>query len=89
MDKDKDYMKENAEKRVRTDLVIGEIAKVEEIKVTDEELKEKATELAKQWGAGEVEKNAEMLLNMQKEYLTVDLINKKVIELLVSNAKAV
>lgn len=89
MDKVKDYMKENAEKRVRTDLVIGEIAKVEEIKVTDEELKEKATELAKQWGAGEVEKNAEMLLNMQKEYLTVDLINKKVIELLVSNAKAV
>ncbi|CDM69317.1 Trigger factor [Clostridium bornimense] len=89
MDKVKDYMKESAEKRVRTDLVIGEIAKVEEIKVTDEELKEKATELAKQWGAGEVEKNAEMLMNMQKEYLTVDIINKKVIELLVSNAKAV
>lgn len=89
MDKVKDYMKESAEKRVRTDLVIGEIAKVEDIKVTDEEIKEKATELAKQWGAGEVEKNAEMLMNMQKEYLTVDIINKKVIELLVSNAKAV
>lgn len=89
MDKVKDYMKESAEKRVRTDLVIGEIAKVEDIKVTDEEIKEKATELAKQWGAGEVEKNAEMLMNMQKEYLTVDIINKKVIDLLVSNAKAV
>ena len=89
MDKVKDYMKESAEKRVRTDLVIGEIAKAEDIKVTDEEIKEKATELAKQWGAGEVEKNAEMLMNMQKEYLTVDIINKKVIDLLVSNAKAV
>ena len=33
--------------------------------------------------------NAEMLMNMQREYLTVDIINKKVIELLVSNAKAV
>ncbi|MBU5316421.1 trigger factor [Clostridium bornimense] len=89
MDKVKDYMKESAEKRVRTDLVIGEIAKAEDIKVTDEEIKEKATELAKQWGAGEVEKNAEMLMNMQKQYLTVDIINKKVIDLLVSNAKAV
>lgn len=89
IDKVRDYMKESAEKRVRTDLVIGEIAKVEDIKVTDEEIKEKATELAKQWGAGEVEKNAEMLMNMQREYLTVDIINKKVIELLVSNAKAV
>ena len=89
IDKVRDYMKESAEKRVRTDLVIGEVAKVEDIKVTDEEIKEKATELAKQWGAGEVEKNAEMLMNMQREYLTVDIINKKVIELLVSNAKAV
>lgn len=89
IEKVRDYMKESAEKRVRTDLVIGEVAKVEDIKVTDEEIKEKATELAKQWGAGEVEKNAEMLMNMQREYLTVDIINKKVIELLVSNAKAV
>ena len=89
IDKVRDYMKESAEKRVRTDLVIGEIAKVEDIKVTDEEIKEKATESSKQWGAGEVEKNVEMRMIMQREYLTVDIINKKVIELLVSNAKAV
>ena len=56
-EKVKEYMRETAEKRVRTDLIMQEIAKVENIKATEEELKEKAMEMAKQYGQKDVEKN--------------------------------
>ncbi len=56
-EKVKEYMRETAEKRVKTDLIMQEIAKVEDIKATEEELKEKAMEVAKQYGQKRCRKN--------------------------------
>ena len=82
-------MRENAEKRVKTKLVVDEIAKVEKFEATEEELLEKATEYAKQYGDKDIEKMAKLLLDAQKEYIKADVINEKVIKMLVSNSKIV
>ncbi|MCR1974611.1 trigger factor [Clostridium sporogenes] len=88
-EKVKEYMKETAEKRVKTDLIMQEIAKVEDIKATEEELKEKAMEVAKQYGQKDVEKTAELIVNAQKAYLEIDIVNGKVLDLLVENSKEI
>jgi trigger factor len=88
-EKVKDYMKETAEKRVKTKLVLEEIVKVEKVEVTEEELLSKATELAKQYSNKDVEKMAKLLLGAQKGILEHDAKNEKVIDLLVSSSKAI
>ncbi|EJP6473665.1 trigger factor [Clostridium sporogenes] len=88
-EKVKEYMRETAEKRVKTDLIMQEIAKVEDIKATEEELKEKAMEVAKQYGQKDVEKTAELIVNAQKAYLEIDIVNGKVLDLLVQNSKEI
>ncbi len=88
-EKVKEYMKESAEKRVKTELVLEKIAKTENIEATDEELQAKAVELAKQYGEKELEKTAKLLLDAQKDYIKLDVINEKVIKLLVDNSKTV
>jgi trigger factor len=88
-EKMREFMRESAEKKVRTDLVIGKIAKVEEVSATDEELREKAEEIAKQYGEKDIEKTVDLLLKSQGEYLRLDVVNEKVIKMLVDNSKAV
>ncbi|KOR23755.1 trigger factor [Clostridium sp. L74] len=88
-EKVKEYMRETAEKRVKTDLIMQQIAKVEDIKATEEELKEKAMEVAKQYGQKDVEKTAELIVNAQKAYLEIDIVNGKVLDLLVQNSKEI
>ncbi|KRU27870.1 trigger factor [Clostridium sporogenes] len=88
-EKVKEYMRETAEKRVKTDLIMQEIAKVEDIKATEEELKEKAMEVAKQYSQKDVEKTAELIANAQKAYLEIDIVNGKVLDLLVENSKEI
>lgn len=88
-EKVREYMKESAEKRVKTDLLLEKVAKEENIEATEEELKNKATELAKQYGEKDIEKTAELILNGQKDYLKLDVVNEKVIKLLVDNSKAI
>lgn len=83
------YMKESAEKRVKTDLVLEKIAKEESIEATEEELQYKATEFAKQYGEKDVEKTAKLIFDAQKDYLKIDVVNEKTIKLLVDNSKAV
>ncbi|MGG7142428.1 trigger factor [Clostridium nigeriense] len=83
----REYMKENAEVKVKTDLVLEAVEKAENIDVTEEELKEKATEVAKMYSAGEDEKMVDLLLNSQKAALTVDVKVSKTIKLLVENNK--
>ena len=85
----REYMKENAAKRVKTKLVVGEIVKVENVDATEEELTEKATEYAKQYSSEDIEKTVELLLNAQKEIVKSDVVNEKVIKMLVSNCKTV
>lgn len=82
----RDYMKENAAKKVKTDLVLEAIEKSENLEVTEEELKVKAEEVAKMYSAGD-DKMVELLLNNQKEALKADIRSRKTVELLVENNK--
>lgn len=86
-EKVREYMKETAEKRVKTDLVLSKIAKVENIEALEEELRAKAVEIAKQYGDKDVDKTVELVLKSQAEMLKTDVINEKVIKLLVDNSK--
>ncbi|MGL5820237.1 MAG: trigger factor [Sarcina sp.] len=87
-DKMREYMKENAERKVKTDLVLSEITKVENVEVSEEELKEKALEVAKMYAA-EADKIAEMLMATQRAALEADLLRSKTVDLLVDSAKVV
>lgn len=88
-EKMREYMKESAEKKVRTELVLGQIAKVENVEATEEEVKTKATEYAKQYGQENMEKTVEFLVNAQAEYLKIEIVNEKVVKLLVDSSKAI
>ncbi len=81
------FMKEAAEKRVKTDLVITEIAKIEKFEASDEELLEKAKQVAAQYGDKEIDKTADLIMKAQKQYLQIDVVNEKVIDMLVESAK--
>ncbi len=81
------YMKENAEKKVKADLVLEAIAKAEKIEATEEEVKEKATEIAKMYAGDEAEKMAEMLMQTQRAMIEKDIIVVKTIKLLEDNCK--
>ena len=85
-EKTREYMKENAEKKVKIDLIITKIAKVENIVAEQEEINTKAAEAAKQYGGEDIEKTTEMLIKAQSEYLKIDIINEKVIKLLVESS---
>ena len=88
-EKVREYMKDNAEKRVKTKLVLDEISKAENIEATEEELLAKATEYAKQYSDKDVENMAKLLLNAQGELIKLDIVNEKVVKLLISNSKTV
>ncbi|WP_040212246.1 trigger factor [Clostridium polynesiense] len=88
-EKMKEYMKENAERKVKTDLVLDKIAKSESIEASDEEIKEKALELAKQYGNDDPEKMAELLLKSQERIIKLDVVTEKTIKMLVENANII
>lgn len=83
----RDYMKENAEVKVKTDLVLEAIEKAENIDVTEDELREKAKEVAKMYSAEEDEKMVDLLMNSQKAALISDVKVSKTIKFLVENNK--
>ncbi|MGA9175092.1 MAG: trigger factor [Thermoactinomyces sp.] len=83
----KEQFKEDAEKRVRANLVLEAIAKAENIEVTEEEIEQEIKTMAEQMGR-EVEEVRKLLeqqgvIESVKEQLRV----KKTIDLLVSNSK--
>lgn len=86
-EKMRSYMKENADKKVKADLVLEAIAKAENIEATEEEVKEKATEIAKMYAGDEFEKMAEMLVQTQKGMIERDVVVGKTIKLLEDNCK--
>ena len=83
-EKMREYMKENAETKVKTELVLEALQKAEKMEVLDEELKEKATEVSKLYGAND-EKMVELLLQNQREALVADVMTSKVINFLKEN----
>ncbi|MGL4569862.1 MAG: trigger factor [Clostridium sp.] len=86
-EKMRSYMKENADKKVKADLVLEAIAKNEKIEATDEEIKEKATEIAKMYAPDEAEKMAEMLMQTQKAMIAKDIVVSNTIKLLEDSCK--
>ena len=86
-EKMREYMRENASVKVKTDLVLEAIQKAENFEVTDEEIKEKAQEVAKMYSANEDEKMVELLINSQREALKADVSINKTLKFLVENNK--
>ena len=79
----KDF-KEQAEKSVKSRLVLEAIVKAEKIEATADEITDKIKEMAKQYGR----KEEELLENVQlKEYIAENLKTEKAIEFVVKNAK--
>lgn len=85
----REYMKETAEKRVKTELVLEQLAKEENIVATEEEVREKALEMVKQYGSNEPEKLVDAVIGTQGQYLTTQIVNEKAIEFLVNNSKEI
>lgn len=88
VEKMRSYMKENAEKKVKGELVINAIAKAENMEVTEEELNTKALELAKMYTSEDkADEMAKMLASTQKAMIEKEMIVVKVIKLLEDNCK--
>ena len=86
----REQMKEIALKNVKNELVMSEIAKVENIEVTDEEIKEKATELAKQYGESDkLEETVDRLVKVQREYFHGMITNEKLRKMILENSKSI
>ena len=79
----KDY-KEQAEKNVKTRLVLEQIVKEEKIKEDEKYIKEKLEEMAKQYNrkVEDLEKNEEL-----KNYLAESSKTEQAVKLIVDNAK--
>ncbi|MDD2553597.1 MAG: trigger factor [Desulfotomaculaceae bacterium] len=71
----------------KMNLVMEAIAKVEDIKATDEEIKAEATKIAGYYNAGEEEIQKLLDSNNQSNYLTDLVVREKTLEFLADNAK--
>ncbi len=82
----KDQYKEQAEERVKSNLVIAEIAKKENIEVTDEDVENELKNMAEMYGM-ELDKLKEFIKDGEKENLKEELKLKKAVTLIVGAAK--
>ena len=82
----KDQYKEQAEERVKSNLVISEIAKKENIEVTDEDVENELKNMAEMYGM-ELDKLKEFIKDGEKENLKDELKLKKAVTLVVGAAK--
>ncbi|WP_196001300.1 trigger factor [Clostridium sp. 1001271B_151109_B4] len=86
-EKMREYMRENAATKVKVDLVLEAVEKAENIEATEEEIKEKAIEVAKMYSASEDDKMVELLMQSQQAALRSDVITNKAIKFLLENNK--
>ncbi|MBU3103706.1 trigger factor [Clostridium gasigenes] len=82
----REYMKENAERKVRTDLVLEAVEVAEKIQVSEEEIKVKAEEVAKMYAADDASM-VDLLIKNQRVALEVDIKTGKSIDFLLENNK--
>ncbi len=87
VEKMRDFMKENAERKVKADLVLEAIAKAEDIKATEEELNARALELGRIYGPKDPEKMAKVLVKAQKTMIEKDIILENTIKFIKENCK--
>ena len=86
-EKMREYMRANAQTKVKVDLVLEAIEKAENIEATEEEIRAKAVEVAKMYAASEDEKMVDLLMQSQQAALRADVITNKTIKLLIENNK--
>ena len=78
-----------AEARVKSNLVIDEVALKEGFEVSDEEIENEINESAKLYGVDDIEKFKEIFRkNVSNDTIKENIIRRKAVELLVKNAKA-
>ena len=83
----REYMKANAQTKVKVDLVLEAIEKAENVEATEEEIRAKAVEVAKMYSASEDEKMVDLLMQSQQAALRADVITNKTMKLLLENNK--
>ena len=83
----KEQVKPVAEKKVKADLVLDAIAKVEKLEVSDEDLDNELERLAEEYNQEDVEKFKEDMKKGDLEHLKTGIMRDKTIELLVKNIK--
>ena len=86
-EKMREYMRENSATKVKVDLVLEAVEKAENIDATEEEIKEKAVEVAKMYSASEDDKMVELLMQSQQAALRSDVITNKAVKFLLENNK--
>ena len=78
-----------AEARVKSNLVIDEVALKEGFEVSDEEIENEINESAKLYGVDDIEKFKEIFRkNVSNDTIKENIRRRKAVELLVKNAKA-
>ncbi|WP_346894910.1 trigger factor [Clostridium sp. UBA7503] len=86
----REQMKDIATKNVKNELVLSEIAKVEKIEASEDEIREKATEIASKYGEAEkLEETVDRLVQVQREYLGTQIVNEKVKNMIMENSKTI
>jgi len=88
-EKVREMMKDSAERKVRTDLVLEKIAETEKVEASEEELSAKAKEIAMYYDTKDIDKTAELVLKSQKDMIAIDIVNEKVIKLLVDSSVSI
>jgi trigger factor len=83
----KEQVKPVAEKKVKADLVLDAIAKIEKLEVSDEDLDNELERLAEEYNKEDVEKFKEDMKKGDLEHLKTGIMRDKTIELLVKNIK--
>ena len=76
-----------ADKKVRADLVLEKIGKIEELEITDKDMDGELEKLAIEYNQEDVEKFKEDMKKGDLEYIKSGIIRDKTIELLVKNTK--
>ena len=86
-EKMREFMKENAGRKVKADLVLEAVSKAEEIKATEEQLNARALELGKMYGPKDPEKMAKILVKSQKNMIEKDIIIENTLKFIKENCK--
>lgn len=88
MDMLRDQMKPQAERRIKTRLVLEAVAEAEKIEVTEEQMDEELKKMADAYKM-EVDKLKEYMGDFEKEQMKKDLAVQAAVDFLVAGAKLV
>ncbi|MDO4593757.1 MAG: trigger factor [Tissierellia bacterium] len=86
----REQFRQQAETRVKADLVVDEVALKEDLKVSDEEIEKEIEDAAKTQGVDDLEKFKEAFRkNISKDFVIENIKRRKAIDVLVNNVKFV